>query len=232
MKKLLSTLLLLAGSLQMMATNTDSLFTLANQHYAAADYSKAIVLYEEIESTDQIALSLFFNMGNAYYQNGNISKAILYYERALLVDHEAEAVLHNLAIAQQRINKIEPMPELFFISWWKSWTLLLSANAWSISIIIFACLSSFLIYRYSLLRSPANFWNSILGTTIFLIALFSQQAADSSSKKQFVILQEDATSEVRAGNKLLILQKGENQSELQAPDGNTLWVSNAHFIII
>ena len=63
---------------------------------------------------------LYYNLGNCYYKLGENTQAILNYERALLLDPSDASARYNLKMAQQAIvDKIEVLPELFLVRWYK-----------------------------------------------------------------------------------------------------------------
>jgi len=95
-------------------------FNLANQHYMKQDYEKAIEIYEKLIATDHVSTEIYYNLGNAYYKTGNYASAILNYERALKLKPGDEDIEYNLRITNlNTIDKIEPVPKLFYEKWWE-----------------------------------------------------------------------------------------------------------------
>ena len=106
-------------------------FEEANQFYRAGDYQKAASAYEQILKNGYESASLYYNLGNAYFKTYNLPSAILYYERALRLSPHDEDVAYNLRLANLRVvDKIEPIPRLFFIEWWRSFVNIFSSGGW------------------------------------------------------------------------------------------------------
>ena len=88
--------------------------------YVKNDYASAIQIYEALLKEGEAA-EVYYNLGNSYYKAGDIAKAILNYERALLIQPGNADIRANLEIARAKtIDKVIPVPEVFFVSWTKS----------------------------------------------------------------------------------------------------------------
>lgn len=98
------------------------LFRKANESFQKGNYEEAIRQYEDILKSGYVSPELYYNLGNAYFKTSNIPAAILNYERSLKLrpgDADAE---FNLKIANsQTIDKIEPLPEVFYKRWLNKW---------------------------------------------------------------------------------------------------------------
>lgn len=98
------------------------LFKNANESFQKGNYEEAIQQYEDILKSGYVSPELYYNLGNAYFKTSNIPAAILNYERSLKLrpgDVDAE---FNLKIANnQTIDKIEPLPEVFYKRWLSKW---------------------------------------------------------------------------------------------------------------
>lgn len=107
-------------------------FEKANQAYRSDDFAKASSGYEKILQQGYRSPELYYNLGNAYYKLEKFPQAILQYERALRMSPGDEDVIHNLTYAKLRLqDRIEPIPELFVIRWWKVFVHLRSADQWA-----------------------------------------------------------------------------------------------------
>ena len=85
--------------------------------YVKNDYASAIQIYEALLKEGEAA-EVYYNLGNSYYKAGDIAKAILNYERALLIQPGNADIRANLEIARAKtIDKVIPVPEVFFVSW-------------------------------------------------------------------------------------------------------------------
>lgn len=108
-------------------------FEQANQLYRNGEFGKAAELYEQILSHEFESPELYYNLGNAYFKLNNVPAAILNYERAKRLAPHDEDVDYNLRLAQLRvIDKIEPLPKLFFVEWWYSLVNTVSTDRWAV----------------------------------------------------------------------------------------------------
>ena len=112
-------------------------FEQANKLYRDGEYEKAAALYEQVVNNGYEHASLYYNLGNAYFKLKNIPAAILNYERAKRLAPHDEDISYNLRLANIRvIDKIEPIPQLFFIDWWHSLMGAFSSSVWGVIAII------------------------------------------------------------------------------------------------
>ena len=106
-------------------------FAAANDLYRAVKYEEAARAYEKILANGYEGPALYYNLGNAWYKAGNVPAAILNYERAKRLDPGDEDIRHNLALANLRIvDRIEPIPRLFFVEWWEDLLAAASPSGW------------------------------------------------------------------------------------------------------
>ncbi len=99
--------------------------------YIRNDYASAIQIYENLLKKGEAA-EVYYNLGNSYYKADDIARAILNYERALLLEPGNADIRANLEIARSKtIDKVIPIPEVFFVSWTKSLINCLSVDAWA-----------------------------------------------------------------------------------------------------
>lgn len=105
----------------------------ANKAYMAGFYENSISIYEKIISGGMVSAELYYNLGNAYFKSNNLPPAILNYERALKLSPGDEDIIYNLGVANSRIvDKIDVLPELFYLRWWKSLKTWFSPNGWTL----------------------------------------------------------------------------------------------------
>ena len=98
-------------------------FERANAFYRDGKYDQAVVSYESILKQGLASSPLYFNIGNCYYRMGKIAPAILAYERALRLQPNDADTKHNLNLVNLKtLDRIEPLPELFFIEWLRSFS--------------------------------------------------------------------------------------------------------------
>ena len=107
-------------------------FEQANQVYRNGDYQKAAQMYEQIFTNGYEHPALYYNLGNAYYKQKEYPSAILNFERAKRLAPSDEDIDHNLHLADLHvIDKIEPVPQLFLIDWWRAAMNLFTTDGWA-----------------------------------------------------------------------------------------------------
>lgn len=214
-------------------THLDSLFITANENYQAEKYAKAIKNYQTILDSNYCSFELYFNFANAYYQFGKIPLSIYYYEKALQIKKDKDA-LNNLALAQNRITLIEPIPQLFYISWWNNITHRLSQKMWSVLLITGIWVSSLLLMLFIMNRKKWKFNGLLLSIIIsFLIGAQMYNANIKENKVYGIILKEtklfddniiyNSSKNVDIGNKVLILDENEDMFLIKLLDGQSGW---------
>ena len=110
---------------------------LADSLYTAEEFEQASAAYLHVLSDSTASFSasseaaLWYNLGNCYYKLDSIPQSVLCYERAHLLDPGDGAIRTNLALARAKtVDKVTPASELFFITWWRDITNLLSLDLW------------------------------------------------------------------------------------------------------
>ena len=165
-----------------------------NAAYDEGNYEQALTLYGQIEEAGVESAALYYNMGNTFYKMKSYPKAILYYEKALKLDPSDEDVQVNLAIANAAIvDKIEPMPQSFFVRWWRSLRSTLSGNQWawcSIAAFALLLLMLFLFFRARKvgLRKLGFFMGLIFLVVFALSVVFSLQLKQIADTKDQAIV--------------------------------------------
>ena len=103
----------------------------ADALYAKEDYKGAATIYENILQQKGVSKDVYYNLGNCYYKLEDVARSILNYERALLLDPSDGATKSNLALARGRTtDKVTPPSEMFFVTWWRVITNVMSINNW------------------------------------------------------------------------------------------------------
>jgi len=247
--KLLGFLMLFIGYANILhAANVDSLLIKAESNYNQGLYELSIEQYEELVLQDLESPQLYYNLGNAYFKTNDIPSAILYYEKAKKLDPNDEDIAFNLQLANsQIIDKIEAVPVLFYIEWWKSLRNSLSIDGWAklgifTFILVLLLIAAFFLSRNILVRK-LSFWG---GITIFLIAVLSFTL--SSQKHQQFISHDEAivftpTVTVKSSPNdnsvdLFVIHEGtlveirgeiEGWSEIKIANGSVGWVKQSTF---
>lgn len=157
----------------------------ADAAYMAGDFTAAIEGYEQVLGQGFASAEVHYNLGNAYFKAGRIAPSVLQYERAHKLAPQDEDIAFNLKLARLSTkDRIEVMPELFFITWWNTLLRALPMDGWAWSAII-SLLSVLLglgIFRFSAnesLRRTLFYTATVVG----LWGLFSGYAAQQQYQR-------------------------------------------------
>ncbi len=114
------------------AETSQQSFEKANRFYKEKNYQGAIGIYDSLSNAGYSSASLYFNLGNACFKTGNVPQAVLNYERAKKLNPSDEDIEFNLKLANlQVVDRIEPLPELFFLRWIKDIVIFYSSDGWA-----------------------------------------------------------------------------------------------------
>jgi tetratricopeptide (TPR) repeat protein len=238
-----------------------SLFTYGNKlnvdvdsaahYYSQGMYELAAKKYESVLNTGVESAELYFNLGNSYYKSKNITLAILSYERAKRLAPDDEDIKFNLELANKfTTDKIEKLPELFYVNWFNNVLNLFGTNTWAlISLFSFiTCLILFIIFLFSriIVLKKISFWLSILLLLLSIksFALSYISEGNITNKNEALVL--TPTISVKSspdakGTDLFMLHEGTkvsvtetigNWSEIILSDGNVGWVLSSDLIKI
>jgi len=149
------------------------LITQGDSAYNREAYTDAIGFYEDVLGQGYESAELYYNLGNAYFNINKLPEAILNYERAKVLAPSDNDISFNLNIANSMIpDKIEAVPEIFYVRWWKSLRDSVNLHTWTItSLLIFAMLilsaGTFFLSRNIFMRK-LSFW---AGMVLILIGI-------------------------------------------------------------
>jgi tetratricopeptide (TPR) repeat protein len=220
----------------------------ANQAYSESDYNLAISIYDSVLNSGYESSLIHFNLGNAYFKINNIPAAILYYEKARKLDPTDEDIRFNLDLANSRtIDKIDPLPEFFLKTWWKSARDIYSSDQWAYGVVLtliagLILISIFIISRSVVLRK-ISFWTSIVLFIALLLALaFALDSYKEYSTQSTAIIftptvtVKSSPSEgsvdlfvIHEGTKVSVTDSLEGWSEIRLVNGNMGWVRTDEF---
>lgn len=176
-----------APSAAMPVRNPVALMDSAMNAYNAGMYTTALQNYLFIvDSLHLESAALYYNAGNAAFKMNDLASAILYYEKALKLNPKDEDILFNLGLANSRIpDKIEPVPEILLVGWYKTVVSLLTPNQWAYCAIILLAIALVLIALYFVARGIAlrkvGFW---AGTVLLVFCILTFIVAGQSSHHQ------------------------------------------------
>ena len=212
--------------------------------YMKNDYISAIEVYETILKKGEAA-DLYYNLGNCYYKTDNIAKAILNYERALLLQPGNSDIRANLEVAYSKtIDKVEPVPDIFFISWIKSLINSMSVDGWAacgiVSFILLIVALYLFIFSKQIVLKKTGF---ILGVILLIITISSNLFASQQKKRLIerdlaIVMAPSITARSTpsdSGTSLFVLHEGRKVTikdnsmkewkEIRLEDGKVGWVS-------
>ena len=193
-RTIIHTLLAVMCSCGAIAQTAPDEFERGNAFYRDGKYDQAALSYESILKQGLASSSLYFNIGNCYYRMGKTAPAILAYERALRLQPNDADTKHNLDLVNLKaLDRIDPLPELFFIEWLRSFsavaplhtTARLFAACW---LLLFACLSTFyLLVNPAVLRFLRGLAVAAAIALIPLTIVVVTQIVDSRNRTDAVI---------------------------------------------
>lgn len=234
---LASPVFLYAGSAQ------QELIARGDSAYDSKNYLDAAALYQQVLDQGYESAALYYNLGNAFFNLNRLPEAILFYERARILSPRDPDIIFNLNIANSMIpDKIEAVPEIFYVGWWKSLRDGFNLHTWAlICLIVFtmvmACAAFFILSQSLLLRKLA-FWFGIAlimaGIAVFSIA-YSKHEIQSKHLEAIVF---DPTITVKSspnklgkdlfviheGTKVFILEEINDWANIRIASGSTGWM--------
>lgn len=141
--------------------------------YINNQYEEAIQNYLMVLDQGYNSSHLYYNLGNAYLNLNKIPEAILNYERAKRLSPNDADIEFNLNMANTMTqDRIEAVPEIFYVKWWKSLQNSFSLQSWTYACIgLFAllifCIGLFFLSRTVFVRR-ISFW---AGIAVFLLLI-------------------------------------------------------------
>ena len=219
--------------------------------YMKNDYASAIQIYEALLNRGEAA-DIYYNLGNSYYKAGDIAKAILNYERALLLQPGNGDIRANLEIARSKtVDKVEPVPEIFFVSWTKSLINSMSVDSRAVCgvvcfILLIVSLYLFIFSKQIVLKK-AGFISGIvfLAVTILANVFANQQKDELTNRNSAIVINPSVTvrsTPSESGTSLFILHEGhkvgvkdgsmKDWKEIRLEDGKVGWVPASAIEII
>jgi tetratricopeptide (TPR) repeat protein len=221
-------------------------FQKANELYQKQNYDSAAKIYEQLIAKEYYSAEVYYNLANCYYKLDNVSHAILNYERALKLKPDDEDILFNLKVAQLKvIDKIETVPEIFYVRWAKSISSLLTTDNWSRLVII--CIWIMFLFAAMYVLSSAVVMKRIgfLMATIFLLVtiavfLISRQSYSTQvQQKRAVVMSMSAYVKsspgdnntdlfvLHEGTRMDILDSYDNWVKIRIANGSIGWLKSA-----
>jgi tetratricopeptide (TPR) repeat protein len=217
---------------------SDQLFELGNKQYVNENYSEAISLYNSILTSGLESSELYYNLGNCHYKTNDWANAIWHYEKSLQLNNN-EKTKHNFELVKLNIiDRIEPLPQLFYKKWWIDLTQTLSTQFWQILTLIGMGLI-FILQLISQFTSLKSKRITKIFSVITLVILFVTQTSyyNNFTKKEAIIFYEAITvnsAPTRNSTNLFTLHKGSkveivdtigNWINIKIANGNRGWIT-------
>ena len=219
--------------------------------YIKNDYKSAIQIYEALLEKGEAA-EVYYNLGNCYYKTNDIAKSILNYERALLLDPGNTDIRVNLEMARAKtVDKITPIPDIFFVAWIKSLINCLSVDAWAKCGILFFILFLVAVALFFFSKQASLKKGGFIGGIVFLILVVlsnvfsSYQKAVLVNRNAAIVLVPSVTvrsTPSESGTSLFILHEGSKVElkdnsmrewkEIRLEDGKVGWVPTSSIEVI
>lgn len=155
----------------------------ANAAYSNGDYQQAATYYRIMLKKGENA-KLYYNLGNSEYRLGNITNAIIAYERALrLAPGDADTRYNLQFLRSKTIDKIVPVEELFFMTWYHSVQNWFAIDTWAtiavLSLIFALVLMLCYLFGSRMLLRKVGFYSSFV-----LLCLFAFCSLTAFQRKQ------------------------------------------------
>lgn len=247
MKKIRSIIIILALLVSATAMAQSDMpttwFEEGNAAYNEGNYDLALEKYGHIVDFGVESAPLYYNMGNVYYKLKEYPLSILYYEKALKLDPRNEDIKVNLEIANLAVaDKIEKIPEPFYVRWWNSLKSLFSVDGWAwVSIVAFVltlfCLYLFLMSRRTGVRKVGFFVGLLTLLALVLSVTFaigkhrqlSRQDEAIVTTPTVTVKSSPSVSSVdlfvlHEGSKVQILDRSMEWNKVRIADGSEGWL--------
>ncbi len=133
MKKILIIALSFLMNFALLALSPEAKYNDAHTAFKTNDFQNAANLYRQMVDEDSIvSADVYYNLANAYYRLNDFSSAILFYHKTLKLDADYVDAAYNLRLAERNLeDKIEPVPQLFYIRWYRSLCAYFSTDSWA-----------------------------------------------------------------------------------------------------
>ena len=217
---------------------SEQVFELGNMQYVNENYSAAISIYDSILISGLESSELYYNLGNCHYKTNDWANAIWHYEKSLQLNNN-EKTKHNLELVKLKIiDRIEPLPQLFYKKWWINLTQSLSTQVWQI-LTLFGMGFIFVLQLISQFTSLKNKLITKIFSAITVIILLITQTSyhNNFTKKEAIIFSETITVNsaptssstnlftLHAGSKVEIIDTIGDWINIKIANENSGWIA-------
>lgn len=223
----------------------------ADALYMKEKYAEAAKAYEGILK-EGVASEIYYNLGNCYYKMDNFPRAILNYERALQMSPGDSDTRSNLALARGKtIDKVIPPSEMFFVTWWRNLTNIMSLGSWSmvgiVSFVLMLCgicaymlMSNLLVRKIGVYGAMAMFVLCVVANFAALTQNINVQQRDGAIVMSAAVTVKSSPSErstdlfvIHEGSKVTILDSTmKDWMEVKYEEGKQGWIRVSDIEII
>ena len=220
-------------------------FQKGNEAYRQENYEEALKWYQKILDMGLESAAVYYNMGNCYYKLNKIGQAILYLEKARKLAPRDADIRFNLDLARLKtIDRVEPIPQLFFITWWNRIRHFWNLRQWTTVFLIWwvAFFILLIAYQFTAGRRIARFirgglWAVGVGLVLCAILWWSNVQESRSVHEAVVLLPSvtaysapDASSVevfvIHEGLKVRVDEQRGEWVKIILPDGKQGWIQN------
>ena len=218
---------------------------MADSAYTVDDYRLAADIYTSLLAENGESSVIYFNLGNCYYRMDSIGRAILNYERALLLDPADADARFNLQMARSyTADKVTPIGEMFFVTWWKVLTLSLNVQTWGWIALTLFVLTLVNVWLYIFLPSVTGKKIAFTAAVVMLTVCVVANIAAAQARRHLlvrtgaIVMRPSAvvhSTPSNSGKDLFILHEGTHVEllddsmsdwvQIQMPDGKEGWIS-------
>jgi len=252
MKKIITSIFLLLIAMLGNAINPGVEFSKGNELYQKGKFEESAKIFESILLSGNESEEIYYNLGNAYFKQNKLPQAILNYERALRLSPGDDDIRFNIRVTNARIiDKIEPMPEIFYVRWVKGLKAYFSSDGWgrmSILMALLAFAAGIVFAMADVLSNLRKFGLYVsviasLGSLISLAFGYSEFLQLNEAKTAIVFVptlnvksspSENGTNifVVHEGTKIELEDRVGNWVKIRLADGNLGWVPEANVVVI
>ena len=216
---------------------SEQMFEQGNKQYTNENYSAAISLYDSILTSGSESSELYYNLGNCHYKTNDWANAIWHYEKSLQLNNNNKTI-HNLELAKLKIiDRIEPLPQLFYKKWWSNLTQTLSTQVWQ-TLALFGISFIFILQLISQFTSiKSKLITKIFSAITVIILLLTQTSYyNNFTKEEAIIFSEtiivnsaptfNSTNlfTLHAGTKIEIIDVIGDWINIKIANGNSGWI--------